>query len=215
MLADYANHMDLGEVELQIDSLKERDLSDWDFEMYVLRGFDHDDEEMNDPFEQVLEVARLARFQSFVDRVRRDASLQKSVRIFISCVARRARSPRAGGAASSTSTSCRWVTAHADVRTDQMDLLAEVTLKRRCDHLVEAPGDDQWLEMLIDSGMHKLDHLERALPLLRLHDRHDRDPANLALAIVLLRREQPPEGRLAFVKRHVLPRLSRAASLSA
>ncbi len=70
ILAEYENHMDLGEIELQIASLKARDLSEWDFEMYVIRGFDHDDEDMNDPFRQVLEVARLARFQSFVERIR-------------------------------------------------------------------------------------------------------------------------------------------------
>ncbi len=98
------------------------------------------------------------------------------------------------------------------IRPDQMDALADTTLKRRCDRLAQRPGDDRWLEMLIDSGMHKLAHLERALTLLRLHENGNRDPVNLALVIVLLRKEQSPEGRLAFVERHVLPRLSNDAA---
>lgn len=62
----YREAMDLQELRNQAEVLKASPLSDWDLEIYVRRGYDHDDFAMDDPFHRTFAIVRLARLQLVV-----------------------------------------------------------------------------------------------------------------------------------------------------
>lgn len=64
-VAAFAEFMDVDELRQQSESVASQPLSDWDLESYVRRGFDPDDDMMDDPFCHVFALVEMARVQAF------------------------------------------------------------------------------------------------------------------------------------------------------
>jgi hypothetical protein len=107
-----------------------------------------------------------------------------------------------------------------NIRPDQMELLAQETITRRRREVAEALDQSdadsdrmakvqaQWFDHLVGAGIRETAHLARALSFLDGYRARSGNPADWMLLAVLFRKEQEPGPRLAFIERHILPRLS-------
>jgi hypothetical protein len=81
ILAEYRRAVNIEDVEELVRQLKNQPLSDWDLEMYAIHNFNNNDD-LSDPFANVLRTVELNRFQLFWEQLHRKLSTGEMMRLW-------------------------------------------------------------------------------------------------------------------------------------